>query len=301
MTTLTGFVSPYGEDPMDIRGKNSMISVVAGLVLLFAPDVNASPPCECDGNHSWILPTDYFRPLPTNVRFIFNAPGSFGWTHETYTGKLLKLPESTEVPIYTEHAGYLDYQFWVIPELELEPNSSYNLGGYEFKTGSSPDGVPPVYDSVVIQGTQIGGACQEHLAAEVVFQGLYDDRTHEDIITVRLDIVDPSSKGGIKTIYVRNQRSIFGNNLGSWDNCLYNFPDAERSLEYTAMVTAIDAGGNESITSEPIQFKFQHNERFGVGLGCGCGMGDSAPNAWLLCLLSGILVWLMKEYPREHL
>ncbi|MBI5486229.1 MAG: hypothetical protein HY905_02735 [Deltaproteobacteria bacterium] len=247
------------------------------LVLAAAPaPASASPPCECPMLES--LPPEGATGVPTNAR-IFLVQG--GFTADQVTLAPEDQPLAT-VAVRVEATGGTMDETWIIPEVELEPATRYRLTlpdplpARTFTTGAGPDTTPPAFESAVLEGTSLSGACDDHAAASVTVEGLHDDIVPVDRLLLRVAVDDPSSDVETRVVWLQGDHGVFGAfSSPAWQNCLHNYPGISTVRDLQATVMVLDWSGNESEYSQMATFRFQDNP---WAVACDCSVpGSGSP------------------------
>jgi hypothetical protein len=239
----------------------------------------------------WTWPVDKAIAVPTNMRIAISWPGVDRESLELVN----QSDPDVRVPARIEQAGSLSHQLWLVPEFELNSQSSYRLDwrasdgdhSISFMTNTGPDHTRPVFSSANIQGDRLHGACDRHIAASINVTNPVDDTTSEDALLVEVTLDDPRLETASLTIYVQHQYPFLG--TGDGDNCLINVLSAQPGRNFQATIKLLDQAANASSASEPVTFRFQDNEAFDAG---GCNTAGSTWTELVFLVFSLLLVGL---------
>ncbi len=255
----------------------------------------ATPPCEC--MYPWSLPENESGSVPTNAGIFVSWDGAIPDGFELST----KDDPPTQVPIRIQESGGLSHQVWIVPEQDLQPNTSYKLEAernagtslsVSFTTGAARDQQPPQLGTVRVTAGALSGACVTHTAAVVSVMGSDDDLTPASQLLIRVHVVDPEAEPGTATVFLHPGQPVFGDS--GPDPCLNNYPGAEPEKQYQATVTVLDWAGNESGASDQMAFTFRETTEESFGCGCGrAGEGLALP----LLMLALLAVLRRKALP----
>lgn len=233
----------------------------------------ASSPCLCPGELSQTLPMAGAVDVPLNTRVV-----AFGWRFvDASTAELAPEERPAELVDVDASVGTDGHSLTVVPRVDLEPSTRYRLEAttpdgvtsyqVRFTTGTERDDTPPSFASVDVTGGAIGGACEKHTAARVVFEGLAAE-DHTTLIEVQITGAVVNT-----TAFVFSDNAVFGDASAGgtdWVTCLDNAPGAVPGAAHQAQITVYDMAGNATVAPQAVAFEFQSNAATGGEVFPGC-------------------------------
>ena len=265
-----------------MRPRNLLLPLL--LLAAIPTDAEASQGCSCrETEHLRLLAAQARETLPTNVRFPLPEPIL---DRDNRAFEIVASPSREPVPGHMETLPGVTRRVLVL-DAPLAPGARYWLTYKDperraqlsdadtFLTAPGPDLRAPTIKSVNIRPAAMSGACGRQAMVSV---WLVSD---EPLMAYRMSIRSERGTSSVVLLAVAPWLGYIDMTPGM-AVCWNTLPDAAENVDYTAMVSGIDAAGNESEPFGPVAFRFQEMAPRAnrlPGATCGCSSAVSPVRA----------------------